>query len=115
MTTTPKQTKAELIAQCTRTIAEHCGVPAEHIISSDPRKGSQLQEARALLVRHLYAGGMSLHAICRVLGRSIDTVRRLQRSGSVRMEGGNRACLEALPRIPTTLQIAAPVTQNPQA
>jgi len=103
-----------LIAQCARAIAEHCGVPAEHIISSDPRKGSQLQEARALLVRHLYAGGMSLHAICRLLGRSLDTVRRLQRTGAVRMGGGNQACLDALPRIPSTLTIAAPVTKNPQ-
>jgi hypothetical protein len=104
---TPKQNKATIIATCTQTIADHCGVPAHHIICSHPRKGAVLQEARALLVRHLHICGMSYLAISRLLKRGMDTIRKLDVAGASYSRGKHHAFMAGLPRIPTTLVLTS--------
>jgi len=115
MTITHKQTKADQIARCASVIGDFFEVPADHIISPLPRKGNRLQNARSLLTYHLYSCGMSFTAICRLLGRSIDTVRRMESAGAIQCMGKAKEIVEGLPRIASTLEITSSVPSEQPA
>ncbi len=113
MTTKPppspaKLAKIAIILECNQAIADYFKVPADHIISESPRKGTRIQDARALLAYHLYDCGMSFESIARLLMRSVDHIRRIESAGAIRMMGKDKDLLATLPRIPSTLEISNP-------
>jgi hypothetical protein len=109
MTTQPatRSERSDIIARCTTMIAEHCKVDPFHIISDKPRKGAALQEARALLVYHLFYQGMSYNSIARMLQRSCDQIRRMERKEAACMMGDDIKLINRLPKLPSALQITA--------
>lgn len=100
-----KDERAAAIAKCVEMIAQHCEVPALHLIDHRNRRGQDLREAKALLVYHLKQCGMSTNAIGRMLHRSDDYVQKISASCAVRMLPEDRALMETLPKIPSSLKI----------
>ena len=104
--TAHKLTKANAIAICAKAIGNHVGVRADRVASRAETKAKDILEARSLLIYHLYDCGMSYAAIGRLMNRSIANVREREAVGAVLcMNPDTMACMESLPRIPTTLLI----------
>ena len=98
--TTTKLAKATVIAQAAQAIADHFGIPALKLFSDRPWKGSSVKDARAMLVLYLRGNGMTQPNIARLIRRSEETVRVLQREAEIRLLPAETKLLAVLPKLP---------------
>lgn len=106
MKTPTKQDRAFVILQCAITIAEHYGTTAEKLLSAVCYRGQEVQNARNVFTYHLHHCGMSITSIARILSRSIDSTDKRRARGAITLMGDDRAMVESLPRIPSSLEIS---------
>ena len=100
-----KQQRAAVILQCAQIIAEHYGTTPGKLLSATAYRGEEVKNARSVFAYHLHDCGMSIASIARLLTRSIDSTERRRARGTIMLMGSDRAMIETLPRIPTTLSI----------
>ena len=101
-----KQDRVAAILQCAHAIAEHYGTTAEKLLSATCYRGQEIQNARNVFTYHLHDCDMSIASIARLLTRSIDSTDRRRARGTIMLMGKDRAMIDALPRIPSSLTFA---------
>ena len=108
MKTPTKQARAAAILQCAHGIADFYGTTAEKLLSPSAFRGQEIQNARNVFTYHLHDCGMSIASIARILTRSIDSTERRRARGTIMLMGKDRAMIDALPRIPSSLTFSQP-------
>lgn len=98
-----KQDRAAAILQCAEIIAEFYGTTSVKLLSAKSYHGQEVKNARSVFIYHLHDCGMSMAAIARIMTRSIDSIDRQRARGTIMLMGKDRAMIEGLPRIPSSL------------
>lgn len=92
-----KQEKAQWIADCAETIANHYRVAPTALFDVHASHSHAVQNARNVLIFHLYRNGMSYNSIGRVVKRSVDYVRRGEKRGAARLLSPDKWMIGKLP------------------
>ncbi len=100
-----KSERAAAIAKAAEMIGEHYGIAPQKMFTDVLSRSAAVREARSVLIYHLHRCGMSFEAIGRIVGRSAEHCQRTERHGVIRLMGEDRAMIDALPQIPTGLNI----------
>jgi DNA-binding NarL/FixJ family response regulator len=109
---TPKQTKANRIAQIVMCICDHYRISPKEIANWEgdenwhPQKSVKVTSAKQLLIYHLHECGMSYEAIAKSMYLKINTVTEHRAKGNRIVLNGMRDFVDELPRVTTTLQVS---------
>jgi hypothetical protein len=103
---TPKQARANQIAQIVQCIADHYAIPDIKIVDRVDYKSVKVASARYIFEWHLYDCGLSFDAIATLQGRDVDTIRTHYAKGGRIVLDGMRDFVDALPRVTTTLEMS---------
>lgn len=106
MTPQQKSIRSKEIEQCVFIVSEHFNVSPSKVFSPSAYRGQSVKDARNVLFYYLHDQGLSFKQIAKLWTRSEDSVQRGARIGLIRMMGDDRAMIEALPRITSTLTLS---------
>jgi phosphopantetheine adenylyltransferase len=112
MNTPTKTERAEAIARCSAMIAEQYKIEARQMFVGTQTKSQTVRDARDLLVYYLHKSGMGFLAISRLIQRSEDFVRRAEMNGKNRLMPADVELMNAMPQIPSSLDISRILTNT---